>query len=87
LLQVWPVRNPRPVTNVAKGNRLNNLILILILKKNLQQVWPVRKPRPVIEKLAGNYPLITGQRVLDGLFPLVQGGTTAIPGQLIFRIY
>ena len=51
------------------------------------QVWPVRKPRPVIEKLAGNYPLITGQRVLDGLFPLVQGGTTAIPGQLIFRIY
>ena len=44
------------------------------------QVWPVRRPRPVREKLAANYPLFTGQRVLDALFPCVQGGTTAIPG-------
>lgn len=44
------------------------------------QVWPVRRPRPVREKLAANYPLLTGQRVLDALFPCVQGGTTAIPG-------
>ena len=44
------------------------------------QVWPVRQMRPVIEKLAANYPLLTGQRVLDALFPCVQGGTTAIPG-------
>jgi V-type (H+)-ATPase V1 A subunit len=42
--------------------------------------WPVRIPRPVAEKLSANYPLITGQRVLDALFPSVQGGTTAIPG-------
>eukprot|EP00010_Vexillifera_abyssalis_P004343 CAMPEP_0201552458 /NCGR_PEP_ID=MMETSP0173_2-20130828/16611_1 /ASSEMBLY_ACC=CAM_ASM_000268 /TAXON_ID=218659 /ORGANISM="Vexillifera sp., Strain DIVA3 564/2" /LENGTH=621 /DNA_ID=CAMNT_0047962951 /DNA_START=78 /DNA_END=1943 /DNA_ORIENTATION=+ len=42
--------------------------------------WPVRNPRPVAEKKAANYPLLTGQRVLDGLFPCVQGGTTAIPG-------
>lgn len=42
--------------------------------------WPVRVPRPVAEKLSANYPLITGQRVLDALFPSVQGGTTAIPG-------
>ena len=36
------------------------------------QYWPVRDPRPVAEKLAGDYPLLTGQRVLDALFPSVQ---------------
>lgn len=46
----------------------------------LKQVWPVRQPRPVTEKLPANHPLTTGQRILDGLFPAVQGGTTAIPG-------
>merc|ERR1711881_259759 len=46
----------------------------------LKQVWPVRQPRPVTEKLPANHPLLTGQRILDGLFPAVQGGTTAIPG-------
>merc|ERR1712226_1385437 len=46
----------------------------------LKQIWPVRQPRPVNEKLPANHPLLTGQRVLDGLFPSVQGGTTAIPG-------
>jgi V-type H+-transporting ATPase subunit A len=44
------------------------------------QFWPVRIPRPTAEKLASDYPLLTGQRVLDALFPCVQGGTTAIPG-------
>lgn len=46
----------------------------------LMQIWPVRQPRPVTEKLPANHPLLTGQRILDGLFPAVQGGTTAIPG-------
>eukprot|EP01027_Heterolobosea_sp_BB2_P025289 GEZU01038808.1.p1 GENE.GEZU01038808.1~~GEZU01038808.1.p1 ORF type:complete len:582 (-),score=211.72 GEZU01038808.1:161-1906(-) len=46
----------------------------------MMQIWPVRQPRPVIEKLSGDYPLLTGQRVLDALFPSVQGGTCAIPG-------
>jgi V-type H+-transporting ATPase subunit A len=44
------------------------------------QFWPVRNPRPVAEKLAGDYPLLTGQRVLDALFPSVLGGTCAVPG-------
>jgi len=44
------------------------------------QVWPVRTIRPCAEKLSANHPLLTGQRVLDALFPCVQGGTTAIPG-------
>jgi V-type H+-transporting ATPase subunit A len=46
----------------------------------MMQTWPVRTPRPVAEKLAGDYPLLTGQRVLDALFPSVLGGTCAIPG-------
>lgn len=33
------------------------------------QIWPVRQMRPVVEKLPGNFPLLTGQRVLDSLFP------------------
>ena len=60
----------------------------------MMQLWPVRAPRPVAEKQTANYPLLTGQRILDALFPYVslhshtrkfdiscvQGGTTAIPG-------
>lgn len=38
-------------------------------KHNLMQIWPVRQMRPVTEKLAANHPLLTGQRVLDALFP------------------
>jgi len=49
-------------------------------KYTMMQVWPVRQPRPCSEKLHANHPLLTGQRVLDSLFPCVQGGTTAIPG-------
>ncbi|XP_028981998.1 V-type proton ATPase catalytic subunit A [Diachasma alloeum] len=44
------------------------------------QIWPVRTPRPTCEKLPASHPLLTGQRILDSLFPCVQGGTTAIPG-------
>lgn len=51
-----------------------------ISKHTMLQVWPVRQPRPCTEKLPANHPLFTGQRVLDSLFPCVQGGTTAIPG-------
>jgi V-type H+-transporting ATPase subunit A len=47
---------------------------------SMLQIWPVRQPRPVAEKLSADHPLLTGQRVLDALFPVVQGGTTAIPG-------
>jgi len=44
------------------------------------QRWPVRVPRPVKEKLNPDVPLITGQRILDGLFLIVKGGIVAIPG-------
>jgi hypothetical protein len=42
--------------------------------------WPVRVPRPVADKESSNEPFIVGQRVLDSLFPSVQGGTVCIPG-------
>ena len=44
------------------------------------QSWPVRVPRPSTEKLSADRPFLVGQRVLDALFPSVQGGTVAIPG-------
>lgn len=47
---------------------------------SMMQRWPVRRPRPVGKKLMPSRPLITGQRVLDGLFPVAKGGTAAIPG-------
>ncbi|MCL7414123.1 MAG: ATP synthase subunit A [ANME-2 cluster archaeon] len=49
-------------------------------KIQMMQKWPVRRPRPVNKKLTPNVPLITGQRILDGLFPVAKGGTAAIPG-------
>jgi V/A-type H+-transporting ATPase subunit A len=46
----------------------------------LMQRWPVRKPRPIKKKELPDVPLLTGQRILDGLFPVAKGGTAAIPG-------
>ncbi|WYM88591.1 ATP synthase subunit A [Methanolobus sp. WCC5] len=47
---------------------------------SMMQKWPVRMPRPVNKKFIPKRPLITGQRILDGLFPVAKGGTAAIPG-------
>lgn len=44
------------------------------------QKWPVRKPRPYGRRLAPSTPLITGQRVIDSLFPIAKGGSASIPG-------
>lgn len=44
------------------------------------QKWPVRKGRPYAEKLAPRAPLVTGQRVIDTLFPIAKGGVAAVPG-------
>ncbi len=46
----------------------------------MMQKWPVRGPRPSGKKLMPDRPLITGQRILDGMFPVAKGGTAAIPG-------
>lgn len=46
----------------------------------LSHHWPVRKARPVAARLAGDRPFLTGQRVIDFLFPVSRGGTVAVPG-------
>ena len=46
----------------------------------LSQLWPVRTPRPFTERLPVDRPLVTGQRVIDTLFPVGKGGCAAIPG-------
>lgn len=46
----------------------------------LTQHWPIRVPRPINKRFASDRPLITGQRIIDTLFPIAKGGTAAIPG-------
>src|SRR5213593_1405113 len=49
-------------------------------KLMMKQDWPVRQPRPTKSRMMPSVPLITGQRVMDFLFPIAKGGTAAIPG-------
>ncbi|WP_414837518.1 V-type ATP synthase subunit A [Candidatus Nanosalina sp. VS9-1] len=46
----------------------------------MRQEWPIRDARPAQDDLRPEVPLVTGQRVLDGLFPIAKGGTAAVPG-------
>ncbi len=46
----------------------------------LVQKWPIKTPRPIKDRLPISLPLITGQRVIDTIFPIAKGGTAAIPG-------
>ncbi len=82
-----PPRARGTITNIVESGSYNITDPILEVefdgKKyeySMMHTWPVRVPRPVTEKLSADYPLLTGQRVLDALFPCVQGGTTCIPG-------
>ena len=50
------------------------------VKLSMAQKWPIRIPRPVSKRYPASKPLITGQRILDTLFPLAKGGTACIPG-------
>ncbi|WP_135821544.1 ATP synthase subunit A [Halostella litorea] len=58
-----------PVVELANGEEVQ-----------MRQEWPVREARPALDKKTPTEPLVTGQRVQDGLFPLAKGGTAAIPG-------
>jgi V/A-type H+-transporting ATPase subunit A len=51
-----------------------------LVKLQLMHIWPVRKARPVKSRLSSVVPLVTGQRIMDFLFPIAKGGTAAIPG-------
>ncbi|MDP3702587.1 MAG: V-type ATP synthase subunit A [Hylemonella sp.] len=46
----------------------------------MSHAWPVRTPRPVLRRVPSTAPLVTGQRIIDSLFPVAQGGKAAIPG-------
>ena len=50
------------------------------IKLTMTQRWPIRVPRPTAKRFAATTPLVTGQRILDTLFPLAKGGTAAVPG-------
>ena len=63
------------VTPIAKLEKDGKEIMLPMLQK-----WPVRKGRPYAEKLAPNEPMVTGQRVIDTLFPVAKGGVAAVPG-------
>lgn len=47
---------------------------------SLAQKWPIRVPRPTHRRFPASEPLVTGQRILDTLFPIAKGGTAAVPG-------
>jgi V/A-type H+-transporting ATPase subunit A len=51
-----------------------------LAKLQLMHTWPVRRARPIKSKLPSVVPLVTGQRIMDFLFPIAKGGTAAIPG-------
>ena len=46
----------------------------------MAQRWPIRTPRPVNQRFSASVPLVTGQRIIDTMFPIAKGGTAAIPG-------
>ena len=68
------------------GCRLNDTVVELEDGKGeertlyLAQKWPIRTPRPVALREAISRPLVTGQRVIDSLFPIAKGGAAAVPG-------
>ena len=51
-----------------------------VFEVKMLQKWPVRKGRPYAKKLTPDQPMVTGQRVIDALFPIARGGVAAVPG-------
>jgi V/A-type H+-transporting ATPase subunit A len=71
------------VTNVAEGEFTVTETVVELdsgEEVTMHQEWPVREARPTVDKETPTTPLVTGQRIQDGLFPLAKGGTAAIPG-------
>ncbi len=76
------------VTKVAPDGKytINDTIVTITNNKGeiqeltLTQKWPIRVPRPTAKRYSSDRPLVTGQRILDTLFPIAKGGTAAIPG-------
>lgn len=84
-----PPRVAGTIVSITQSGKYNIDKVLLVVKHfrtqkevnlTMTHQWPVRFPRPTVEKLPGNHALLTGQRVLDAVFPSTQGGTCAIPG-------
>ena len=70
-----------------KSGEYNVTETVAVLEKDgveypvtMMQRWPVRKARPYKEKMTPSMPMVTGQRVIDTLFPIAKGGVAAVPG-------
>ena len=74
------------ITSINEGEyKVDEVVCVVKTSKGdynmtLMQKWPVRKGRPYAKKLSPDKPLITGQRVVDTMFPIAKGGVAAIPG-------
>ena len=86
-LTVHPLLSGKVIEVKPDGKyRLNDTVVKIedklgnVHELTLCQRWPIRTPRPVKKRLTPTVPLITGQRVIDTLFPVSKGGTAAIPG-------
>ena len=84
---VPPGLSGEAVSVVPEGAYTVKDVLVVLKDKNgkehelcLAQKWPIKVRRPVAERLPIDRPLITGQRVIDTLFPMAKGGTAAVPG-------
>ena len=84
---MMPVDMSGIVKEISSGTcTVEDVVAIVLDEKGnenqigIMQKWPVRKGRPFYKKLPPDKPLITGQRVIDSLFPLAKGGVAAIPG-------
>ena len=78
-----PPGNSGPVGQIRPAGRVTGSTQLATVggqPVRLTSSWPVRQPRPYRERLGSGAPLVTGQRVIDVLFPVVRGGTTAVPG-------
>lgn len=76
VVEVMPDGKYRVTDTIAKIRKQDGSVKEL----TLCQKWPIRTPRPVKNRLEANKPLVTGQRVIDTLFPVAKGGCAAIPG-------
>ena len=84
---VPPTLSGRVTAVMTNGQYTVNDCVVKLQDKNgveheltLCQKWPIRVERPISRRLSISRPLITGQRVLDTMFPIAKGGTAAIPG-------
>ena len=75
------------VSVVSEGDYPESEIVCTLSDKDGQRyelsmghIWPVRRPRPVQQRISPEAPMVTGQRILDTLFPVARGGRAALPG-------